>query len=117
MVSEEEDIRQSLRILMSTAPGDRVMYPGYGCGLKRLVLHGMSSNTVTQMKDLIERAVLFYEPRITLEEIGIDATRIYEGLVRIELDYTVRSTNARNNLVYPFYLLEGSNQEWGGLPP
>ena len=108
MVSEDEDIRQSLRILFSTSPGERVMYPAYGCGLKGLVFHGLTEGTITQMKDLIERAVLFYETRVTLDRVLVDTGSAPEGVIRIELEYTVRSTNSRSNMVYPFYLLEGS---------
>lgn len=109
LVSEEEDIRQSLRILLSTTPGERVMYSGYGCGLKSMVFRGMTLSDITQLKDLIERAVLFYEPRISLDDVAVNAEEMINGMVSIELRYTVRSTNSRSNMVYPFYLLEGTN--------
>jgi len=109
MVSGEEDIRESLRILLATAPGERVMQPSYGCGLKQLVFETMSESVVTEIKDLIERAVLFFEPRITLTRIEVDTVDVYEGLLKIALDYTVRTTNTRSNMVYPFYFLEGTN--------
>lgn len=109
MVSGEEDIQESLRILLSTVPGERVLQPSYGCGLKRLVFEHVSESTITEIKDLIERAVLFFEPRISLTHIEVDTAPVYEGLIRIRLDYTVRLTNTRTNIVYPFYFLEGTN--------
>lgn len=109
MVSEEEDIRESLRILFSTAPGERMMQPSYGCGLKTLVFEHFSESTVTELKDLVERAVLFFEHRITLNEVDIDADELFQGVIKILLTYTVRTTNTRSNMVYPFYFLEGTN--------
>jgi len=109
MVSGEEDIQESLGILLETVPGERVLQPSYGCGLKRLVFEQVSESTITEIKDLIERAVLFFEPRISLTHIEVDAGQVYEGLITIRLDYTVRLTNTRSNMVYPFYFLEGTN--------
>ncbi len=109
MVADDEDIRQSLNILFSTAPGERVMNPSYGCGLKALVFEHINESTITEIKDVVARAVLFFEPRITLNLVEVDDAEIYDGVVKIKLDYTVRTTNTRSNIVYPFYLLEGSN--------
>lgn len=109
MVSSEEDIDESLRILMATKPQERIMQPAYGCGLKSLIFENINESTLTLMKDAIQRAVLFFEPRIDLEEIEIDEERADEGVLYIKLIYTVRTTNSRSNLVYPFYFLEGTN--------
>lgn len=109
MVSWEEDIHESLRILLATSPGERVMQPTYGCGLGALVFENITESVVTEIKDLIERAVLFFEPRITLNRIDVDDADVYEGLLKIHLDYTIRTTNTRSNMVYPFYFLEGTN--------
>ncbi len=109
LVSAEEDIAESLRILMSTSPGERVMHPSYGCGLKAMVFESIDEATMTEIRDTIRRAVLFFEPRITLEEIVIDDAKAMEGILDIDLLYTIRTTNTRSNLVYPFYFLEGTN--------
>ncbi len=111
MVSHEEDIRQSLHILFGTEPGERVMQPEYGCGLRHAVFEVIDAGTLTTIRDLISRAVLFHEVRITLEHIDFDTTEVMRGVLRIVLDYTIRSTNSRSNLVYPFYLREGTHLE------
>lgn len=108
MVSAEIDIRQSLMILLGTTPGERVMQPSYGCGLRHLVFENLNQSTLTDIRDVIERAVRFFEPRIILNLVSIDDSDWIEGLLRIGLDYTIISTNTRNNLVYPLYLREGS---------
>lgn len=108
MVSAEEDIAESLRILLSTVPGERIMQPTYGCGLHAMVFESINESTITELKDIIERSVLFFEPRITLESIDIDTDESLEGSLKIQLNYIVRTTNTRSNIVYPFYYLEGS---------
>lgn len=107
-VSDEEDIRESLNILLSTMPGERIMQPDYGCRLKAMVFESINESTVTQISDVIERAILFFEPRITLDSIEVEADDLYEGRIDIKLAYTIRTTNTRSNIVYPFYFIEGS---------
>jgi phage baseplate assembly protein W len=109
LVSEVEDIEQSLHILLSTVPGERVMQPAYGCGIKRMVFENINDSTITEIKDIVSKAVLFFEVRITLHEIEVDLADLMDGLVRLKLDYTVRTTNTRTNMVYPLYLREGTN--------
>ncbi len=112
MVSEEDDIQEALRILLFTAPGERTFHPAYGCGLKLMVFEQMTESAVTEIKDVIERAVLFFEPRITLNSVDIDAEDIYEGQLKIRLHYTIRTTNSRSNMVFPFYYREGTRLRW-----
>jgi phage baseplate assembly protein W len=109
MVSADEDIRESLRILLSTAPGERVMNPSFGCGLKTRVFDTVSASMITEVKDMVERAILFYEPRITLNGIDVVVRDALGGILDIDIRYTVRSTNTRSNMVYPFYYLEATN--------
>jgi len=109
MVSAEEDIRQSLLILLGTTPGERVMQPTFGCGLKSQVYENINESTITILKDLIKRAILFFEPRVILHSIEIDQSSSYEGYLRIHLHYSIISTNTRHNIVYPFYFREGTD--------
>lgn len=108
LVSAETDIEQSLRILLATSPGERVMQPAYGCGIKRMVFEQLNESLLTEMRHLVEKAILFFEPRITVNDIAIDAGRWVDGELAIHIDYTVRSTNSRNNMVYPMYFREGT---------
>ena len=88
------------------------MQPAYGCGLRTLVFESVSASVCTEMQDMIERTILFFEPRITLDKIDVCSEEMAQGLIEIELTYTIRRTNTRSNMVYPFYFLEGTN-----LPP
>lgn len=110
LVSQVDDIEQSLHILLSTVPGERVMQPSYGCGIKRMVFETVNDSSITEIKDIISKAILFFEVRITLHEIDIDLSDFDQsGVLRLKLDYTVRTTNTRTNLVYPLYLREGTH--------
>ena len=104
LVANEPDIRESLFILLSTVPGERVMHPTFGCGLHALVFESVTENMVTRVKDMVARAILYFEPRITLERLEIDSGEMLEGLLKIGIDYRVRATNSRYNMVYPFYI-------------
>ena len=108
-VSAEDDIQQSLFILFSTTPGERVMQPSYGCDLRSMVFENITESTVTAIRDMIEKAILFFEARVDLNFIDLDAEKIEQGILYILVDYTVRATNTRSNIVYPFYIQEGTN--------
>ncbi len=109
MVAEEEDIRESLGILLSTRPGERIMQPAYGCRIHAMVFETVNESTITEIRDIVERAVLFFEPRITLENIDVNTEEVYEGKITLQLNYSIRTTNTRSNVVYPFYFIEGSH--------
>ena len=109
MVTEEEDVMQSLRILLGTRPGERVMQPGFGCNLDIMLFEPITTTLIAFVKELIQTAILYYEPRIELDSININTVEVHDGLILIELNYTIRSTNSRFNLVYPFYLNEGAD--------
>jgi phage baseplate assembly protein W len=106
MVEAEQDIQQSLHILLSTGLGERAMRPGFGWQRDALLFEPLSASFATYLKREIETAILFFEPRIRLDKLGFEPPSDDPGVVRIRLDYTIRATNTRTNLVYPFYLDE-----------
>ena len=110
MVSDEEDIDQSLKILLSTRHGERRMQPEYGCNLDILLFEPINTTLLTLVKDLIEKAILYHEPRVDLKKLEIKTDRVTEGLLMIEGEYVIRSTKSRYNLVYPFYLKESEQR-------
>ena len=109
MVSAEEDIRQSLQILLATRLGERVMRPSFGWKREALMFESMSANFATDLRDEVKTAILFTEPRITLDNVRLEPSRETEGLIEIRIEYTIRTTNSRSNLVYPFYTNEATD--------
>jgi phage baseplate assembly protein W len=106
MVSDEEDIRQSLFILLSTSLGERVMQPDYGCNLNDYIFEGLNSTTIGYIKERVAHSILYYEPRIVVETIEVTdagSVDILEGRFLIDISYTIPGTNSRFNYVYDFY--------------
>jgi hypothetical protein len=108
MVEEGEDIRQSLLILFSTALGERIMVPEYGCELFELLFQALTTSLSTQMKVMVERAIVTWEPRIDVQSVVVAADGATPGLATITVEYVVRATNSRSNFVYPFYTNEAN---------
>ena len=110
----EEDIRQAIRIILGTDPGERVMRPDFGAGLRALVFEPINTSTLALARHRVEQALVLWEPRI--DSITVDVTaQPTRGLLEIAVRYRVRRTNTFYNLVYPFYLQEGRETR-GGLP-
>ena len=109
MISDEEDIESSLNILLSTRLGERVMVPEYGCSLDELLFEGLTRTLITYVIELIKTAILYHEPRIDVIRIDISETDPLEGVLMIYLDYKIRATNSRKNMVFPFYKQEGTD--------
>lgn len=105
MLNGTEDIQSSLRILLSTRLGERIMQPKYGCNVDDMIFQALDTTLETEMKNRIEVAILFFEPRIDIEKLQLTQDEL-GGLILLSLDYVVRATNTRGNLVYPFYLSE-----------
>lgn len=108
MVSEEEDIQQSLHILFGTIKGERVMNTEYGSNLNEMVYENMSTTFVNFVVHRIEHSILHFEPRIRVSNIEVDTSRESEGVIYITVFYTIIQTNTRSNIVYPFYVREGT---------
>ncbi len=107
-VSDEEDISQSLHILLSTQLKERVMRSDYGCDLSALLYENITVTLLTRIKGIIETAILNYEPRIDLLEIEFHTENTNNGVIKVEIIYRVRATNSRKNYVFPYYLEEGT---------
>ncbi|MEQ9369568.1 MAG: GPW/gp25 family protein [Coleofasciculus chthonoplastes F3-SA18-01] len=109
LVSDAEDVRQSLEIILSTQPGERIMHPDFGCELNQFLFEEITQGLITGIKGIIADAILYHEPRVDLEAIDISESADQVGLLFISIDYLLRTTNSRFNLVYPFYLQETTN--------
>jgi len=103
MAYHEERIRQSIWIILSTARGERPMRPDFGCGIHAFVFALNNASTAGLVRHEVEQALLFWEPRINVLDIRV-APDSRQMLLLISIEYRVKSTNSRSNLVYPFYL-------------
>ena len=103
----EEDIRQSIRIILETSPGERVMRPDFGSGLRSMLFEPVNYTTLALVKQRVEQALVFWEPRIDVREVTVTVNGAAPNRLDIDIGYQVRATNTFYNLVYPFYLQEG----------
>lgn len=101
------DIEQSIRIILGTAPGERVMRPEFGCGIHDFVFETVDATTLTLVEDSVREALRDHEPRIDVTSVETSTGDVEAGELSIEIGYRVRETNNEYNLVYPFYLEEG----------
>jgi hypothetical protein len=105
--SEEQKIEESILLILSTAPGERLMLPDFGCGIHDLVFAPNSSGTISQVVDLVRRSLTKYEPRIDVLDVSAQTADGQPNLLLIRVDYRVRDNNSMSNLVYPFFITEG----------
>ena len=109
MVAGHEDIHQGLQVLLATAPGERVMNEEYGCDLHSIQFEEINQGLVNQLTALVTDAILFHEPRVTLDRVDVSEDRNENGRLLISVGYTVRSSNSRFNMVFPFYVNEATS--------
>ena len=105
--SYEEDIKESIRIIMMTRKGERMMMPEFGCGIQDCIFETMETSSLARMEQEIMHALIRWEPRIIEPRVHVEQDKNEEGRLNIYVNYVVRSTNNPYNLVYPYYINEG----------
>ena len=106
MVSGDDDILESLRLLLATEPGERIMRPDFGCKLSAFLFEEIDQGLINRITRTVSDAILNHEPRVTLEQVEVTRGTDSTGEVTVRVSYRSRLTNSRYNLVYPFYLRE-----------
>lgn len=111
MVTGPEDIDRSIVVVLSTAKGERLMRPQFGCAIWDQLFDPINANTLGQMAQSVRESLSQWEPRIEVELVVADADPSTDGKVKIEITYRVKATNDRRNLVYPFYVIPREGEE------
>ncbi|MEL6525592.1 MAG: GPW/gp25 family protein [Chloroflexota bacterium] len=104
MADYAASVRQSIWIILGTAPGERVMRSDFGCGIHEMVYGLNTPRTLGTIRDEVRRSLILWEPRITVNEVVVEQVPNQVNHLLIEIDYVLRANNSRFNLVYPFYL-------------
>lgn len=107
MATAADNVETSVRMILGTAKGERVMRPEFGCEIHDQVFSSLSPTTLNRIEDSVRTALVRWEPRIDVEAIDAVPDASEPGKVRIEIEYWIESTNSRENMVYPFYVQEG----------
>jgi phage baseplate assembly protein W len=103
--SGRDEIDEALNLVISTAPGERVMRPEFGCRIWDLLFAGADPNTRGLMAQMVRDAITRWEARVDLEEVVVQVDPDDASRVLIDVSYVIRTTNDRRNLVYPFYVI------------
>lgn len=106
----ERDIEQSIRIVLETMPGERVMRPEFGCRIWELVFAPLDATTEGLLIHYVEEALTRWEPRIELREVLVSEDPVNDGTALLEIFYTIKATHDERSIVHPFYL---SGEEGG----
>lgn len=109
-VAYEEDVRQAILIILGTNPGERVMRPDFGAGLRDFVFEPADLSTLHRIRTRVQEALIDWEPRIDVQQVDATIDSSTRSTIQIQISYRVRATNTQANLVYPFYLQEGGAQ-------
>ncbi|WP_420573805.1 GPW/gp25 family protein [Kordia sp.] len=109
LISDIEDIEKSLQTIVTTRQGERVMRPKFGCDLTDQIFENLSATQTTIMKNRIKEAIVIYEPRIDVIKIVLDTQNFLEGKFLIKVEYLIRATNTRRNIVFPYYITEATD--------
>jgi phage baseplate assembly protein W len=106
LVVGADDVREAIRLILATEPGERVMRPDFGCGLRHMLFEPISTTTLALVRHRVEQALIAWEPRIDVQSVDVTAADAVAGRVDVAIAYRIRATNTFYNLVFPFYLLE-----------
>lgn len=108
MVSAEEDVRNSIEVIIQTITGERVMLPDFGCNLQPFIFEPMNVPTIALIEKNITDALVLNEPRIKVHQLQ-SVPKLTEGYLEITINYSIITTNTRYNYVFPFYMTEATN--------
>ena len=111
MVAHEADIRESMLIILSTRLRERAMHSTFGCDLHQFLFSEITTELQTGIRQTVGDALLQYEPRIDVDAVTVDFDQQVEGKVMVDITYTVRATNTRFNMVFPFYINEATSPQ------
>ena len=101
----ERDIEQAIRIILMTAPGERVMRPEFGCRAHELLFEPRNAATAGMMVEYVEQALRRWEPRIQVQKVRVTNAPRQDGAMLVEISYQIKPTHDERSIVYPFFLV------------
>lgn len=104
LAREETDIEQAIRIILMTAPGERVMRPGFGCHIHDLLFSPHDAATEGLIVHYVEQALEQWEPRVEVEQVNVLTPENQDGTLLVEVRYQIKETHDERSIVHPFYI-------------
>ena len=111
LVTQEQEIEESIRLILATVPGERPMRPDFGCAIHDFVFAPADAATAGQIAFEVRSALERWEPRADILEVQVDFSGADEGTLHIQINYRIRGTNDPRNLVFPFYVIPSHQEE------
>ena len=111
MVSREREVEEAIRLILGTTPGERPMRPEFGCRIHDFIFGLADGTTANEITVEVKRALLRWEPRIDVEDVVVSFDALDQSLLYIDVRYSLRQSNDRRNLVFPFYVIPGEAAE------
>jgi phage baseplate assembly protein W len=112
LVRGEQELTQAIQLILSTYPGERPMRPEFGSRLRDFVFRGATTETAAEIAQEVRTALLRWEPRVQVEGVDVRLDRADQGLLYIDIQYSVKATNDRRNLVFPFYTIPDDGSDY-----
>ena len=105
LTSDEREIEESIRLILATAPGERPMRPEFGCAVHEFVFAPADASTAGAIGAAVRAALRYWEPRIEVGDVTVSLEGAGEGVLYIDVGYSILGTNDPRNLVFPFYVI------------
>jgi hypothetical protein len=109
LVSREREIEEAIRLILGTSPGERPMRPEFGCRISEFVFASADGTTASAIGVEVKAALSRWEPRVDVEDVVVTFDARESSLLYIDIRYSIRRTNDRRNLVFPFYVIPGGD--------
>lgn len=107
LVSDEREIEESIRVVLATSPGERVMRPEFGCAIHEHIFDVVTSALFGEIRAKVVDSLELWEPRITVTSVDVAPDRDDSSVIYIDIQYRINDTNSPRNLVFPFYMIPG----------
>jgi hypothetical protein len=107
LVSREREIEEAIRLILGTAPGERPMRPEFGCRIHDFIFGTADGTTANDVGVEVRRSLSRWEPRIEVQDVVVSFDPLDQTVLYIDVRYSIRNTNDRRNLVFPFYVIPG----------
>jgi phage baseplate assembly protein W len=105
LVSGEQELEESIRLILGTALGERPMRPDYGCGIHDYVFAPIDADSFGRIAYEVQTSLIRWEPRIVVQDVQVAASPMQPATLLIDITYTASDTNDPRNLVFPFYVI------------
>jgi phage baseplate assembly protein W len=109
LVSREQEIEEAIRLILGTSPGERPMRPEFGCRIHDYLFASADSETASAIAAEVRAALRRWEPRIEVKDVQVAMDARNAALLYIDIRYSIKATNDRRNLVFPFYVIPGGD--------